>query len=204
MKNKDLIRYFKKTIIFEEYNKLVLGDLMVDAEKAKKPKGNRNKNSNLPDIDLKSLIFGAAAYAFFPLISYQYGQDILMAFAAIGPLYIGYKAKTNLKAVLLGIVGATPLLYFAYGGFIGPYTPSEIGDLVTALVILGLGGIMAFFGAYLYRSRAKDIADYEEASNYKGTKNVPIKMKKMEDTGSVATNIRNLFLPQRKKKDDDE
>lgn len=177
---------------------------MVDAEKAKKPKENKNKNSNLPDIDLKSLIFGAAAYAFFPLISYQYGQDILMAFAAIGPLYIGYKAKTNLKAVLLGIVGATPLLYFAYGGFIGLYTPSEIGDLVTAIVILGLGAIMAYFGAYLYRSRAKNIADYEEASNYKGTKNVPIKVKKMEDTGSVTTNIRNLFLPQRKKKDDEE
>lgn len=177
---------------------------MVDAEKAKNPKGKKNKNSNLPDIDLKSLIYGAAAYAFFPLISYQYSQDILMAFAAIGPLYIGYKAKTNLKAILLGIVGATPLLYMAFGGFIGPYTPSETGDLITAVVILGLGAIMALFGAYLYRSRAKDIKEYEEASNYKGTKNVPIKLKTMEDTGSVTTNIRNLFLPQRKKKDKDE
>ena len=62
---------------------------MVDAEKAKKPKEKKNKNSNLPEIDFKALIFGAAAYAFFPLIAYQQQQDILMVFAAIGPLYIG-------------------------------------------------------------------------------------------------------------------
>ena len=176
---------------------------MVDAEKAKRPKGNNNKNSNLPDINLKSVIFGAAAYAFFPLMASQYNMDLLMAFAAIGPLYIGYEAKTKLKAVLLGIVGATPLMYLAFGGLLGAYNPSEMGDLITAVVILGLGGIMAYFGAYLYKDRAKNIAEFEEASSYKGTKNVPIKMKKFEDTGSVATNIRNLFLPNRKKKDDE-
>lgn len=176
---------------------------MVDAEKAKKPKGNRNKNTNLPDINLKSLIFGAAAYAFFPLMAYQHNLDILMAFAAIGPLYIGYEAKTNLKAILLGIVGATPLLYLSFAGLIGTYTPTETGDLITSVVILGLGAVMAFFGAYLYRDRAKNKEDYEEAASYKGTKNVPIRVKKMEDTGSVATNIRNLFLPSKKKKEDD-
>lgn len=177
---------------------------MVDAEKAKKPKGNKNKNSSLPDINLKSLIFGAAAYAFFPLMATQHNMDILMAFAAIGPLYIGYEAKTKLKAVLLGIVGATPLLYLAFGGFLGAYVPSETADLITSVVILGLGGIMAFFGAYLYKDRSKSKEDYEEAKSYKGTKNVPIKMKKLEDTGSVTTNIRNLFLPSRKKKEEDE
>ena len=176
---------------------------MVDAEKAKKPKG-RNKNSNLPDINLKSLIFGAAAYAFFPLMATQYHQDILMAFAAIGPLYIGYEAKTKLKAALLGIVGATPLLYLSFGGLLGSYTPSETADLISAVVILGLGGIMAYFGAYLYNNRAKAKEEYEEASSYKGSKNVPIKLKKMDDTGSVATNIRNLFLPSKKKKEEDE
>ena len=179
---------------------------MVDAEKAKKPKGNRNKNTNLPDINLKSLIFGAAAYAFFPLMAVQQNIDILMAFAAIGPLYIGYEAKTSLKAVLLGIVGATPLLYLAFAGLLGSYTPTEMSDLITAVAILGLGALMAFFGAYLYRERAKAKAEYEEAQGIKGTKNVPVqaKKKKFEDTGSVKTNIRNLFLPQRKKKEEDE
>ncbi|AMK14817.1 UbiA family prenyltransferase [Methanobrevibacter olleyae] len=176
---------------------------MVDAEKGKRAKVTKNKNTNLPYIDLKSLIFGAAAYAFFPLMAYQHNIDILMAFAAIGPIYIGYSAKTKVKAILLGIVGATPLLYLAFGGLLGPYGASEMGDLIITITILSLGGIMAFFGSYLYKDRAKTKEEYEEASNVKGTKNIPInkaKRKKFEDSGSVKTNIRNLFLPSRKKK----
>ncbi|MBQ2962065.1 hypothetical protein [Methanobrevibacter sp.] len=175
---------------------------MVDAEKARKPKGNRNKNTNLPDIDLKSLIFGAGAYAFFPLVANQYGIDLLMAFAAIGPLYIGYQAKSYLKAVLLGIVGATPLLYLAFGGLLGAYTPTEIGDLITSVAILGLGALMAFFGAYLYQERARAKEEYDAAKGIKGTKNVPIepKEKKFEDTGDVKKNIANLFLPKSRRK----
>ena len=175
---------------------------MVDAEKAKKPKERKNKNTSLPDIDLKSLIFGAAAYAFFPLVATQYGIDILMAFAAIGPLYIGYQAKTYLKGVLLGIVGATPLLYLTFGGLLGAYTPTEMGDLITTIAILGLGALMAFFGAYLYQERAKAKEEYEIASSVKGTKNVPIKQKekKFEDTGDVKKNVANLFLPKNRRK----
>ena len=175
---------------------------MVDAEKAKQPKERKNKNTNLPEINLKSLIFGAAAYAFFPLMAYQHSMDLLMAFAAIGPLYIGYKAKTSVKAVLLGIVGATPLLYLTFAGFLGAYTPTEMGDLITSVAILGLGALMAFFGAYLYQERAKAKEEYEIASGVKGTKNVPIKPKekKFEDTGDVKKNIANLFLPKSRRK----
>ena len=53
-----------------------------------------------------------------------------MAFAAIGPLYIGYQAKTSLKATLLGIVGATPLLYLAFAGLLGSYGATEIADII--------------------------------------------------------------------------
>ena len=177
---------------------------MVDAEKAKKPKGNRNKNTNLPDINLKSLIFGAAAYAFFPLVATQYGIDLLMAFAAIGPLYIGYEAKTYLKGVLLGIVGATPLLYLAFGGLLGSYGATEIADIIITITILGLGAIMAFLDEYLYRDRERAKEKYEAENGFKGTKNVPAqkpRFKKLEDTGDVKTNIRNLFLPSKKKKE---
>ena len=148
---------------------------MVDAEKAKQPKVKKNKNSNLPDINLKSLIFGAAAYAFFPLVATQYGIDLLMAFSAIGPLDIGYEAKSYLKALILGIVGATPLLYMAFAGFLG---------------------------AYLYQGRAKAKEEYEIAKGTKGTKNVPVKPKekKFEDTGNVKKNIANLFLPKGRRK----
>ncbi|MDO5819741.1 MAG: hypothetical protein Q4P11_05335 [Methanobrevibacter sp.] len=177
---------------------------MVDAEKARKPKGKKNKNTNLPEIDLKSLIFGAAAYAFFPLMAYQQNIDLLMAFAAIGPIYIGYKAKTSVKAVLLGIVGATPLLYLAFGGLLGSYGATEIADIIITITILGLGAIMAFLGAYLYRDRERAKEKYEAENGFKGTKNVPAqkpRFKKLEDTGDVKTNIRNLFLPSQKKKE---
>ena len=125
-----------------------------------------------------------------------------MAFAAIGPLYIGYEAKTYLKSVLLGIVGATPLLYLTFAGFLGAYTPSEMGDLITTVAIVSLSALMAFFGAYLYQQRAKAKEEYEVASSVKGTKNVPIKPKekKFEDTGSTKKNIVNLFLPKSKRR----
>ena len=122
-------------------------------------------------------------HTFFPLVATQYGIDLLMAFSAIGPLYIGYEAKSYLKAVILGIVGATPLLYMAFAGFLGAYTPTEMGDLITSVAILGLGALMAFFGAYLYQGRAKAKEEYDIA---KGTK--------------VKKNIANLFLPKGRRK----
>ena len=174
---------------------------MVDAEKAKKPKERKNKNSNLPDIDFKALIFGAAAYAFFPLVAYQYNLDILMVFAAIGPLYIGYSAKTELKSIILGIVGATPLLYLAFAGLLGPYGSGEMADIVMTVGILGLGALMGYFGGYLYRDRQRAQEIYNEEHGIKGTKNVPVqKEKQYKDTGSVKKNVANLFLPKSRRK----
>ena len=117
----------------------------------------------------------------------------------------------HLKAVILGIVGATPLLYMAFAGFLGAYTPTEMGDLITSVAILGLGALMAFFGAYLYQGRAKAKEEYDIAKGTKGTKNVPVKPKekKFEDTGNVKKNIANLnvkknianlFLPKGRRK----
>ncbi len=175
---------------------------MVDAEKAKRPKERPNKNSNLPEIDLKALIFGAAAYAFFPLVAYQYQQDILMVFSAIGPLYIGYTAKTELKSIILGIVGATPLLYLAFLGYLGPYGSGEMADIIITIGVLGLGALMGFFGGYLYRDRQRAQERYNAEHGIKGTKNVPVnKEKKFKDTGSTKKNIANLFLPKRFRKE---
>lgn len=170
---------------------------MVDAEKAKQPKERKNKNSNLPDIDFKALIFGAAAYAFFPLVAYQYNLDLLMVFAAIGPLYIGYTAKTELKSVILGIVGATPLLYLAFSGMLGPYGSGEMADIIMTAGILGLGALMGYFGGYLYRDRQRNQA---KAGGDKGTSDAPKKEKQFEDTGSVKKNVANLFLPKSRRR----
>ncbi|ADC46447.1 hypothetical protein mru_0596 [Methanobrevibacter ruminantium M1] len=169
---------------------------MVDAEKAKQPKERKNKNSNLPDIDFKALIFGAAAYAFFPLVAYQYNLDILMVFAAIGPLYIGYTAKTELKSIILGIVGATPLLYLAFSGMLGSYGSGEMADIIMTVGILGLGALMGYFGGYLYRDRQRNKA---KAGGIV-VEDTPKKEKQFEDTGSVKKNVANLFLPKSRRK----
>jgi hypothetical protein len=63
---------------------------------------------------------------------------------------------------------------------------------------------MAYLGAYLYRDRERAKEKYEAERGIKGTKNVPVnksRFKKPEDTGDVKTNIRNLFLPSKKKKE---
>ena len=74
--------------------------------------------------------------------------------------------------------------------------------MITSVAILGLGALMAFFGAYLYQERARAKEEYDAAKGIKGTKNVPIepKEKKFEDTGDVKKNIANLFLPKSRRK----
>ena len=63
---------------------------MVDAGKSK---GNKSPESKInikpawmPEIDMMSLIVGAAIYAFFPILAYDRGIDALIAFGAAGPL----------------------------------------------------------------------------------------------------------------------
>ncbi len=175
---------------------------MVDAQKAKgiKTKEKKTRNSRLPYIDLKSLIIGAAIYAFFPVVAFQNNIDILIAVAALGPVYIGYTARGKIKGALLGIVGGTPLLYLAFIGYLGAYTTAnqmatETSDIVTAIIILGLSGVMGWFGAYLYQSRRETKikqgipVEEEEETRF---------FKEFEDTGSVSQNIVNLFKPKRK------
>lgn len=183
---------------------------MVDADKGKNKK-IKSKNTRLPNIDLKSLIIGAVIFLFFPVAAYKQQIDILTVFAAIGPLYIGYAAKTKLKGFILGFVAAIPLLYATFAGALGPITATttDINAFNTMLVIicisiLGIGALIGLLGGYLYQSRSKAKAEYE-AKRPAGSKNRPIpedkkekpKKKKLEDTGSVTQNIVNLFRPRR-------
>lgn len=175
---------------------------MVDAGKSKGNKGTEGKISTkpawLPEIDMMSLIVGAAIYAFFPILAFDRGIDALIAFGAAGPLLIGYQARNDLKAVILGIIGGTPLLYLANLGYLGAYTATETSDLLTAIIVLGLSAVMSWFGAHLYKSRAKAKEEYYEQTSGT-TKNIqPKKQKRLEDTGSVKQNIINMFMPRRK------
>ena len=111
---------------------------MVDAGKSK---GNKSPESKInikpawmPEIDMMSLIVGAAIYAFFPILAYDRGIDALIAFGAAGPLLIGYQARSDIKAIILGIIGGTPLLYLANLGYLGAYKATETSDLLSQLV----------------------------------------------------------------------
>ncbi|MCQ2977499.1 MAG: YrzE family protein [archaeon] len=180
----------------------------VDKDRIHKRKEPKSKNSRFPKIDLKSLIIGAVIFLFFPVAAYKQNIDVLTALAAVGPLYIGYKAQTKLKGLILGAVSAIPLLYAASIGGLGPITATDINSFNTALIvmcvsILGIGALVGLLGGYLYQSRAKAKAEYE-AKKPAGSKNRPIKedkkpktKKKLEDTGSVKQNIVNLFKPRR-------
>ena len=94
-------------------------------------------------IDWKSFIMGAAFASFICVVAAQYQLDWLYAFAAIGLLYVGYKAK-NMK----------------WGAILG--------------VVLIVGALVGFVGAYTYRNRQRAIAAKEKQAkigkNKKGKK----------------------------------
>lgn len=183
---------------------------MVDTNKGKNNK--TKKNLKLPEIDLKSLIIGTVIFLFFPVAAYNQNIDLLSAFAAIGPLYIGYSSKTKLKGLILGFISAIPLLYVTFIGALGPITikSTDINQFNLMLIIicasiLGMGALIGLLGGYLYQSRAKSKAAYD-ARKPKGSKNRPLieekaekvkTKKKLEDTGSVSKNIVNLFRPRK-------
>ena len=167
---------------------------MVDAGKSKGNKGKESKISTkpawLPEINMMSLIVGAATY--------DRGIDALIAFGAAGPLLIGYQARSDIKAIILGVIGGTPLLYLANMGYLGAYKATETSDLLTAIIVLGLSAVMSWFGAHLYKNRAKAKEEYYKQTGGT-TKNIPPKKeKRLQDTGSVKQNIINMFKPRRK------
>ena len=89
------------------------------------------------------------------------------------------------------------MLYLANLGYLGAYKATETSDLLTAVIVLGLSGVMSWFGAHLYKSRAKAKEEYYNQTGGT-TKNIqPKKEKRLQDTGSVKQNIINMFKPRR-------
>ena len=122
-------------------------------------------------IDWKSFIMGAAFASFICVVAAQYQLDWLYAFAAIGLLYVGYKA-------ILGAIAATPLFVLAAYGVFGPLSDSSVDPqvtmLITLIVVLIVGALVGFVGAYTYRNRQRAIAAKEKQAkigkNKKGKK----------------------------------
>ena len=115
-------------------------------------------------INIKALIFGAAISAAFILFGYQY-WDWFYPFSAIGLIYAGY-GQHNLKAgTLMGLLASTPIVVLTRQGYMGQFDGfflTETGIITVALVILVVGAVVGFVGAWTKRSRVKALEQYEK------------------------------------------
>lgn len=120
------------------------------------------------NINYKSLIFGAALFAFIVVLAIEYNLDILLIFSSAGLLHIGYGSQNRIQGTILGAIGTLPLfistLYFQG---LGPIT----GENITLLILISflvIGAFCGFTGSYFSQSRKKAIA--EKQSIGKGRK----------------------------------
>lgn len=109
------------------------------------------------NINWKSLILGAAVFAFIVILAVDYSIDVLLIFSSVGLLYIGYASQNRLQGILLGAVGTLPLgiatLFFER---LGPITGNNI-EIWIIVAFLAIGAFCGFTGSYFSSSRKKAI-----------------------------------------------
>ena len=119
----------------------------------------------LPEINVKALVFGAAIAAAFILFGYQI-NDWLYPFSAIGLLYAGYGQDSVKKGTVMGFLAATPIVVLTLQGYMGTFSGdffvSETGVLTVTAIILIVGAVVGFVGAWTKRNRVKALAEYEK------------------------------------------
>jgi len=115
-------------------------------------------------INIKALVFGAAIAAAFILFGYQY-WDWFYPFSAIGLIYAGY-GQDNLKAgTLMGLLASTHIVVLTLQGYMGQFDGfflTETGIITVTLIILIVGAVVGFVGAWTKRSRVKALEQYEK------------------------------------------
>lgn len=128
--------------------------------------------ANLPEINIKALVFGAAIAAGFIILGYNY-WDWFYPFSAMGLLYAGYGQNDIKMGTLMGALASTLIVILTLQGYMGQFDGfflTENGILaLTALIIL-VGAFVGFVGAWAKRSRMKALADYEKKQNIGKTK----------------------------------
>ena len=128
---------------------------------------------NLPEINFKSLIFGAAISAAFIIFGYQF-WDWFYPFSAIGLLYAGYGQKDIKTGTIIGAFASTPIIVLTFQGYMGSFKGffiTENGMLAVALLILVIGAFIGFVGAWTKRNRVKALKEYERQQNIGKKKN---------------------------------
>ena len=130
-------------------------------------------------INIKALVFGAAIAAAFILFGYQY-NDWLYPFSAIGLIYAGY-GQSDLKiGTLMGLLASTPIVVLTMQGYMGSFDGffvTETGIIAVTLIILIVGAVVGFVGAWTKRSRVKALEQYEKQQKIGKNKNKKKKAK---------------------------
>ena len=128
---------------------------------------------NLPQINFKALIFGAAIAAAFILFGYQI-WDWLYPVSAIGLLYTGYGQIDLKTGAFAGGFASTPILVLTLQGYMGQFDGfflTQNGILALAVLIIAVGAFVGFVGAWVKRSRLKALEQYEKKQNIGKNKN---------------------------------
>lgn len=130
-------------------------------------------------LNMKALVFGAAIAAAFILFGYQY-NDWLYPFSAMGLLYAGYGQGNIKMGTLMGALASTPVAILYLEGYLGQPTGffvTENGIIAMVALIILVGALVGFVGAWSKRSREKAKIEYEKQQKIGKNKN---KKKKAE------------------------
>ena len=139
------------------------------------------------NIDWKSLLLGAGIFAFTVLTAVEYELDILLVFASVGLLYIGYTSENIVQAVILGAIGTIPLvLTNLFFHLITPYTSVNI-DILILISFLTIGVFCGLAGSYFKSMRKRAIEEkIKQESIGKGRK------KKKKENKNNKNNKKNI------------
>ncbi len=120
--------------------------------------------ANLPEINIKALVFGAAIAAGFILLGYNY-WDWFYPFSAMGLLYAGYGQNSIKMGTLMGALASTLIVILTFQGYMGQFDGfflTQNGIMALTVMIIAVGAFVGFVGAWTKRSRMKAMADYEK------------------------------------------
>ena len=112
------------------------------------------------DVDIKSVVFGAAIAATCFIIGMN-GYDFAYLFASVGLLYTGYKAKNLKMGAALGAFASTPLMVLSLDQrFVGVLELET--QIIIVVLIFAVGALIGFVGAWAKRDRVKAKEEYEK------------------------------------------
>lgn len=129
------------------------------------------------DIDIKSVVFGAAIAATCFIIGMN-GHDIAYPFASIGLLYTGYNAKNLKLGAFLGAFASTPLMVLSLDERFVGILPDRTKIIIIISIFL-VGALVGLVGAWAKRDRVKAKEEYEKQQKKGKNKN---KNKKAKET----------------------